>query len=57
MNLNIDAGKGGKKQKIQVDAPGKKRKRGASLDVKQARERAGSSFSPSFSDLFSSTFL
>ena len=37
MNLNIDAGKGGKKQKIQVDAPGKKRKRGASLDVKQAR--------------------
>lgn len=37
MNLNIDAGKGGKKQKIQVDAPSKKRKRGASLDVKQAR--------------------
>ena len=37
MNLNIDAGKGGKKQKIQVDAPGKKRKRGASLDVKKAR--------------------
>lgn len=36
MNLNIDAGKG-KKQKIQVDAPGKKRKRGASLDVKKAR--------------------
>ena len=37
MNLNIDAGKGGKKQKIQVDAPGKKRKRGASLDIKKAR--------------------
>ena len=37
MNLNIDAGKGGKKQKIQVDAPGKKRRRGASLDVKKAR--------------------
>ena len=37
MNLNIDAGKGGKKQKIQVDAPGKKRKRGASLDVRKAR--------------------
>ena len=36
MNLNIDAGKG-KKQKIQVDAPGKKRKRGASLEVKKAR--------------------
>ena len=37
MNLNIDAGKGGKKQKIQVDAPGKKRKRSASLDVRKAR--------------------
>ena len=37
MNLNIDAGKGGKKQKIQVDAPGTKRKRGASLDIKKAR--------------------
>ncbi len=37
MNLNIDAGKGGKKQKIQIDAPGKKRRRGASLDVKKAR--------------------
>ena len=37
MNLNIDAGKGGKKQKITVDAPGKKKKRGASLDVRKAR--------------------
>ena len=37
MNLNIDAGKGGKKQKIQVNAPGKKRRRGASLDIKKAR--------------------
>ena len=37
MNLNIDAGKGGKKQKIQVDAPGKKSKKGASLDVRKAR--------------------
>ncbi len=37
MNLNIDAGKGAKKQKIQVDAPGKKRRRSASLDVKKAR--------------------
>ena len=37
MNLNIDAGKGGKKQKIQVDAPGKKRKKNASLESKKAR--------------------
>ncbi len=37
MNLNIDAGKGGKKQKIQVDAPGKKRRSSASLDVRKAR--------------------
>ena len=37
MNLNIDAGKGGKKQKIQVDAPGKKKKSTASLEVKKAR--------------------
>ena len=38
MNLNIDAGKGAKKQKIQVDAPGsRKRKRSASLDVRKAR--------------------
>lgn len=37
MNLNIDAGKAGKKQKIQIDAPGKKRKRGSSLEVKKAR--------------------
>ena len=34
--MNLDA-KSAKKQKIQVDAPGKKRKRGASLDVKKAR--------------------
>ena len=33
--MNLDA-KSAKKQKIQVDAPGKKRKRGASLDVKKA---------------------
>ncbi len=37
MNLNIDAGKGGKKQKIQVDAPGKKKKSNASLESKKAR--------------------
>jgi len=37
MNLNIDAGKGAKKQKIQVDAPGKKRRSSASLDVRKAR--------------------
>ena len=37
MNLNIDAGKGGKKQKIQVDAPGKKRRKNASLESKKAR--------------------
>ncbi len=37
MNLNIDAGKGGKKQKLQVNAPGKKKKRGASLEAKKAR--------------------
>lgn len=37
MNLNIDAGKGGKKQQIKVDAPKKKRKRSSSLDVKKAR--------------------
>ncbi|MBE6541391.1 MAG: sugar ABC transporter permease [Ruminococcaceae bacterium] len=37
MNLNIDAKKSGKKQKIQVNAPGKKRRRSASLDVKKAR--------------------
>ena len=37
MNLNVDAGKGGKKQKIQVDAPGKKKKSTASLEVKKAR--------------------
>ena len=37
MNLNIDAGKGGKKHKIQVDAPGKKRKKNASLESKKAR--------------------
>ncbi len=37
MNLNVDAGKGGKKQKIQVDAPGKKKKRGVSLESKKAR--------------------
>ncbi len=37
MNLNIDA-KGAKKQKIQMNTPGKKKKRGgASLDVKKAR--------------------
>ena len=37
MNLNIDAGKGGKKQKIQVDAPGKKKKSRASLESKKAK--------------------
>ena len=37
MNLNIDAGKGGKKQKIQVDAPGKKKRKNASLESKKAR--------------------
>ena len=37
MNLNIDAGKGAKKQKIQVDAPGKKKKHNASLESKKAR--------------------
>ena len=37
MNLNIDAGKGGKKQKIQVEAPGKKKKSNASLESKKAR--------------------
>ncbi len=39
MNLNIDAGKakGAKKEKIQIAQTGKKRKRGASLDVKKAR--------------------
>ena len=37
MNLNIDAGKGGKKQKIQVDAPGKKKKTRASLESKKAK--------------------
>ena len=36
MNLNIDT-KGAKKQKIQMNAPTKKRRRGASLDVKKAR--------------------
>ncbi|MBE6598322.1 MAG: sugar ABC transporter permease [Ruminococcaceae bacterium] len=34
--MNLDA-KSTKKQKIQVNAPGKKRKRGASLDVRKAR--------------------
>jgi len=34
--MNLDA-KAPKKQKIQVDAPGKKKKRGASLDVRKAR--------------------
>ncbi len=34
--MNLDA-KSAKKQKIQVTAPGKKRKRGASLDVRKAR--------------------
>lgn len=37
MNLNIDAGKRGKKQKLTIDAPRKRRKRAASLDVKKAR--------------------
>ena len=37
MNLNIDAGKIGKKQKLTIDAPRKKRKKGVSLDVKKAR--------------------
>ncbi len=37
MNLNIDAGKGAKKQKIQVDAPGKKKKHNAALETKKAR--------------------
>ena len=37
MNLNIDAGKGGKKQKIQVDAPGKKKKSKATLESKKAK--------------------
>jgi len=38
MNLDIDAGnKRTKKQKIVIDAPAKRRKRGASLDVKKAR--------------------
>ena len=37
MNLNVDAGKGAKKQKLQVDAPGKKKKRGTSLESKKAR--------------------
>ena len=37
MNLNIDAGKGGKKQKIQVDAPGKKKKGNKSLESKKAK--------------------
>ncbi len=37
MNLNIESAKGGKKQKLQINAPGKKKKRGASLDVKKAR--------------------
>lgn len=37
MDLNIDTKKGAKKQKIKVDAPGKKRRRGASLDVRKAR--------------------
>ncbi len=37
MNLNIEAGKRGKKQKLTIDAPRKKRKSSASLDVKKAR--------------------
>ncbi|MBE6626604.1 MAG: sugar ABC transporter permease [Ruminococcaceae bacterium] len=37
MNLNIDAGKNGKKQKLTIDAPRKKRKSRVSLDVKKAR--------------------
>lgn len=37
MNLNIDAGKHGKKQKLTIDAPRKKRKSRVSLDVKKAR--------------------
>ncbi len=37
MNLNIDAGKGGKKQKIQVDAPGKKKRSRQSLESKKAK--------------------
>ena len=37
MNLNIEAGKRGKKQKLIIDAPRKKRKRATSLDVKKAR--------------------
>ncbi len=36
MNLNIDA-KGAKKQKIQMNTPSKKRKKGASLEAKKAR--------------------
>ncbi len=36
MNLNIET-KGSKKQKIRMNAPTKKRRRGASLDVKKAR--------------------
>ncbi len=37
MNLNIDAGKHGKKQKLTIDAPRKKRRSKVSLDVKKAR--------------------
>ena len=37
MNLNIEAATRGKKQKLIINAPQKKRKRATSLDVKKAR--------------------
>ena len=42
MNLNIDAGKGGKKQKIQVDAPGKKRSTALLMKKEEGYCRCGS---------------